>query len=501
METALEKIKRLGTDTAIYGVSTIFGRFLNFLLTPIYTYVLQPSDFGVVAIVYSYIAFLNVMYGYGMESAYLKYATTLELGTKKENFSVPFFSLCCTGVLFSGLIAWNTAPLAHLSKIPGAYHHVVHYAAGIILLDTVAIIPFACLRLERKAAHFAFIRLISIVINIGCNILLLFVYHMGIEGVFLSGLISSAITLLMLAPTIVGNFSLTHSKELYRALLQFGLPYVPAGLATMMIQVIDRPILEALTDEATVGIYQANYRLGIFMMLLVSTYDFAWRPFFLSHAKDSEAKQLFARILTYFLLFAIGAFLVLSFFLEDVVKLPLFAGRTIIEKRYWGGLHIVPVVLLAYVFLGVSNNMVAGIYIEKKTQKLPAITFLGAFVNVIANFLLIPFLGIMGAAIATLVSYAVMAVAVYFTVQRFYPVRYEYERIWKMAIAAGVVFCLHQFVELESYEVLWKVALLMLFVALMYFMRFFHPSELRVMSRLIRRDAASSSEHPHDVHT
>jgi O-antigen/teichoic acid export membrane protein len=498
LETAFDKIKQLGTDTAIYGVSTILGRFLNFLLTPIYTYVFQPSDFGIVAIVYSYIAFLNVVYGYGMESAYLKYATTRELGTPKENFTVPFISVSLTSLLFSGLIVLNAVPVAQLANIPATYHSVVPSAAGIMLLDAAAMIPFACLRLQRKAVRFGVIRLINIIINICLNILLLFHFHMGVEGVFLSGVISSALTLLMLTPTVAAHFSLTLPRELFHALLRFGLPYVPAGLATMMIQVIDRPILEALTDTATVGIYQANYRLGIFMMLLVSAFDFAWRPFFLSQAREREAKQLFARILTYFLLVATSAFLVLSFFLEDVVRLPLFSGHTIIEERYWSGLHIVPVVLLAYVFLGVSNNIVAGIYIEKRTQKLPAIAFLGAIVNVVINLLFIPLFGIMGAAIATLMSYAVMAVALYFTVQRFYPVQYEFGRITKMLAAAGAVFFLYSYVNSSPWEILWKVSLVFLFLVLMYIMRFFQPSELRMIANLMRGHGIHPSDQPID---
>ena len=255
----------------------------------------------------------------------------------------------------------------------------------------------------------------------------------------------------------------------------------------MMIQVIDRPILLALTNPSTVGIYQANYRLGIFMMLIVSMFDFAWRPFFLTHAKDPDARPLFARVMTYFILFMMGVLLLLTFFLEDVVKLPVFWGHSILPPEYWHGLAIVPVVLLGYMFLGVSNNLVAGIYIEKKTQYLPANTFLGAFINVVANFILIPFMGIMGAALATLFSYAAMAMAMYVVAQRFYPVAYELGRIAKILAAGGVVFLLYSFVRLDSLEVIWKVGLLVLFIALMYGMKFFQQSELKVISGLLTR--------------
>jgi O-antigen/teichoic acid export membrane protein len=296
----------------------------------------------------------------------------------------------------------------------------------------------------------------------------------------------------MLAPTILSNLSFAWSRTLYSALLRFGLPNVPAGLAAMMIQVIDRPILLALTDTSTVGIYQANYRLGIFMMLVVSMFDFAWRPFFLTHATDADAKPVFARVLTYFVLLMTGVFLLISFYLEDVVKVPIFWHHSILPPEYWHGLAIVPVVLLGYMFLGISNNFVAGMYIEKKTQHLPLNTFIGALINVVANFALIPFMGIMGAALATLLSYAAMAIALYFVVQRFYPVKYEFGRIVKIAVAGGVVFLLYYFVELGSFELLWKAGLLVLFVTLMYGMKFFEQSEVDALVRVFTRQRADA---------
>ncbi|MGB6122116.1 MAG: polysaccharide biosynthesis C-terminal domain-containing protein, partial [Bacteroidota bacterium] len=402
-----DRIKRLGSDTAIYGVSTILGRFLTFILTPIYTHILVPGDLGIVATVYAYIAVLNVVYGYGMEAAYMKYASTLEIGEKKQIFSVPFVSVGLTSVLFSGFILWRADPIAALINLPAGFEQLVIYSAVILLLDGLTIVPFASLRMAGKAARFATIRVTGIVVNVLCNLLFLIEFEMGVEGIFFAGMISSATNLLLLLPTIIPQLELAWNGRLYEALIRFGLPYVPAGLASMMIQVVNRPILESLKGTAAVGVFQANYRLGIFMMLIVSMYDFAWRPFFLAHASDPDAKPLFARILTYFLLLAATVFLFLSFFLEDIVKLPVFWGHTLLAEPYWGGLYIVPVVLLAYIFLGVYNNLLAGVYIQKRTQILPIVTVSGAAVNVAVNYLLIPSLDLMGAALATLASYLV----------------------------------------------------------------------------------------------
>jgi O-antigen/teichoic acid export membrane protein len=483
----LDKIKRLGSDTAIYGVSTILGRFLSFLLTPVYANMLVPAELGIVATMFAYIAFLNVVYGYGMESAYFKYAASRERGNERQNFSVPFLSVLSTTVLFSGLLALNSSPVAMLVRLPGGYERIVAYSALILAFDSITVVPFAALRLERKAVRFASIRIVGIAVNVGLNLLLLLHFRMGIEGIFISNVVSSGLVLLLLVPTILPRLTSRWDGVLYRELLKFGLPNVPAGIATMMIQVIDRPILEALTNRATVGIYQANYRLGVFMMLIVSTYDFAWRPFFLTHAGDPDARPLFARILTYYTLLMAGIFLALSFFIADLVKIPVFWGRSILPEAYWSGLTIVPVVLLAYLFLGMSNNMVAGIYIEKKTWYLPPVTFVGAATNILANFLLIPPMGLMGAALATLLSYGGMAVLVYIIGKRVYPVHYEVGRILKIAVAAATVFLLYSVVDAGDFSIAWKGFLLLVFGGLMYVLRFFNASEIRGIVAFARR--------------
>ncbi|MBM4165795.1 MAG: hypothetical protein FJ218_02575 [Ignavibacteria bacterium] len=473
-----DKIKLLASDTAIYGVSTILGRFLTFLLVPFYTNVLSPGEYGVVSYVFSLIAFLNVVYGFGMESAYFRYSSSLEIGGKEQNFTTPFLSLFCSSIFFSVLLVIFSTPIAQTISIPSQHISIIHYASWIIFFDTLAIIPFASLRMERKAKSFATIKFLNVAITVSLNVLLLVKYHYGIEGIFISNLVASILTFLFLLPTIIKNFTKTISFSLYQALLKFGLPYVPAGIATMMVQVVDRPILRALTDDATVGIYQANYRLGIVMMLVVSVFDYAWRPFFLSHAKDELAKELFARILTYFFLFMTLIFLVVSFFIGDIVQIQFF-GHYLIHPNYWNGLSIVPIVLIAYLCLGISGNIVAGIYIEKKTQWLPPITFLGAGVNVGANVLLIPLYGITGAAWATFFSYFVMVSVLSFIVQKFYPIQYENARILKITIAGFISFILYLLFANASFQIVLKLTLLLFFFIVLYGLKFFEQSELQ----------------------
>jgi O-antigen/teichoic acid export membrane protein len=485
----LSQIRRLGTDTAIYGISTIVGRFLNFLLVPFYTNVLHPGEYGLVSVVYSIIAFLNIVYVYGLESAYFKYSSTAEVGTPEQNFSTPFVSLLATSSVLSAVILLAARPLEGLLAIPEGMGAVVPCAAGMLFLDTVAVIPFASLRMERKPGLFAALKFLNILVNVGCNLYFLLVLRTGVEGIFYSGVIASGVTALALVPTTLRHFTPRFSRPLYRELLAFGIPYLPAGLATMVIQVIDRPVMRFLTDDATVGVYQANYRLGIFMMLVVSMFDYAWRPFFLSHAKEPGAKPLFARIMTYFVGAGVLICLGVSFFIGDIVRVRIL-GRAIIHPDYWGGLAIVPVVLLGYLFLGIYNNLVAGVYIEKRTSQLPAITLAGALTNIGANFLLIPVWGMMGGAVATLLAYVVMASVMYVKGRSFYPVPYEWGRLGKIALAGAGAYLLALFSVPESWHLLWQAAALLSFPLLLLLFRFPVPDEIAALRR--RLSGASS---------
>jgi O-antigen/teichoic acid export membrane protein len=252
-------------------------------------------------------------------------------------------------------------------------------------------------------------------------------------------------------------------------MLKFGLPFLPAGFAVMLVQVIDVPILEKLTDLKTVGIYKANYKLGIFMMLYVNMFQFAWQPFFLQNAKEPNAKEMFSKVLTYFTLVGSIILVVLSLFITDLAQIRI-AGFTLIGLQYWDGLHIVPIILLAYLINGMYSVFSAGIYIEEKSIYVPFITGTGAIVNVTANFLLIPILSLTGAALATLASYLVMALGYYFVTQKFYQVKYDLKRIGHIMFAVIITGTLFYYLHTTSNLLfVYKILILIIFSLYIYF--------------------------------
>ncbi|MFA3784126.1 polysaccharide biosynthesis C-terminal domain-containing protein [Melioribacteraceae bacterium 4301-Me] len=482
----LSKIKELTKDTAIYGISTIVGRFIGFILVPFYTNVINTNDFGIYSNVYAYIAFLNVIFIYGMDAAFMKYASLTTADERKNIFSTSFWFIMFSTVLFSVFLLLLKTPLKSAIEIPQNFSNLYYYLILILFLDTVALIPFAKLRLERKAIKFAVIKLINIFLNLSLNLYLILKLKMGIEAIFISNLIASLFSVVVLLPEIFHSIRFKIDKAILNKLLKFGIPYLPGSLSAMIVQVIDRPIVLALTDASTLGIYQANYKLGIFMMLIVSMFNYAWQPFFLNNAQEKNAKELFSKIFTLFLLFTSLLWIILSLFIDDFAKFKIFDNVTIIGKAYLGGLVIVPIILLGYLFNGLYVNFTAGIYIEEKTKYFPIVTGSGALVNVVVNFMLIPVIGIVGAALATLASYMVMAGGLFFFSQKFYKINYEYKKIIKILtlifITAGLYYLFYYTIGIFFTL---KLLLLILFVSSLFIMNVIELSEVKKLTKLL----------------
>ena len=427
-------LKRLGRETAVYGLSTIVGRMLNILLLPLYTHALAPADYGVVATLFSYIAFLNILYWHGMDFSFMRY---YDAKSPRPTFSTSFWSLAATTVALTGLLTLFSNQAAAAGGLAG-YGELVRYAAWIMAMDALAIIPFAYLRMNHRAYAFAGIKVANIALNLALNYVFLIRWRLGVSGVFLASLLTSCATFAMLAPVLVLELRPVFEKALYGELLAFALPLVPAGLASMMVQVIDRPILKFMTTAAVVGIYQANYRLAIFMQLVVNMFDAAWRPFFLEKGGE-PGEPVLGRVLTYFS--AGGAFMLVfvSLFIPHIVCLPLFAGRSLIPSAYWPGLAIVPIVTLGYLFNGVYINFLAPVTLAKKTSRVAVATAVGAAVNVGTNLWWIPRWGMFGAGLATLAAYAAMAAALYLLGRKIHRVDYEWGRLLHLAVCLAAV--------------------------------------------------------------
>ncbi|MFQ5640960.1 MAG: oligosaccharide flippase family protein [bacterium] len=485
----LSSLKRLAKHSAVYGLGHIVTRLVNFLLLPLYTNQLRVDEYGVSQVVYMYLGFMTIVYTFGIDAAFLRYFILSDNKEKRKHiFSTAFWAVAVAGAVFTLLIYLNPETNSRLVISQGVYPKFFRLAGFILLFDAMAFIPFLYLRAEEKSVHFVIVKFLNVIITVGLNIYFVVVLKKSVEGILLANVIASAATFVMLLPILIRQISFVFVWQEFKELLRFGLPYLPSTISVVALDVIDRTILERLVGLESTGIYSAGYKLGVFMNLFVAAFRFAWHPYFLSTSKQENAKEIFAKILTYFTLITSGIFLVISFFIDDIIRLNIF-GVTLFGERYWESTRIVPFILLSYILYGMYVNFVVGIHLEKKTKYLPIITGLGAVVNIAANLLLIPKFDMMGAAYAKPIAYVAMTMAMYFFAQRYYRIPYEFSRLVKLAVVVTGLFYLGYYYH-GAYSSLMKSGLLLAFPLLLLVIGFFQRKELETISKFFRNKRA-----------
>lgn len=475
----MSKLRELFSDTLIYGISSVFARFINYLLVPLYTGVFDPEAYGVVGLVYASIALLNVIFTMGMESAYLRYAKNREEAS--SYFKTLQLFLLGSSLLLVGLL-WMIEP--RVTPFLGAESstEIYYLMLGILLFDTLSIVPFAELRFVRKAITFAILKTGNVIINLGLNFYLILVLDFGIVAVFISNFVASFLTAICIWVVTVHQLSGSWRTDLLGTALKFGLPFVPAGIGHVINEMLDRFFIMGMSPSAInnvygagvsaeylVGIYNACYKLAVFMLLLVQMFRMAWQPYFMRKSEDEEAPELFAKTFSVFNGAAAVILLVVALFVEYIVAIRIpFLDEYLIGEEYWAGLSVVPILLFAYWFQGWYVNFSAGIFIKNKTKRLAQITLIGAAITVVANLSLIPFYGIMGSAFATLISYFAMALLIYRYSTRAFPVPYKMLQAFAVLAITGLAVYLkpvltnQNFSELTASILLLTVSLLLI---------------------------------------
>jgi O-antigen/teichoic acid export membrane protein len=439
----MSRFRALAKDSLAYGVSSLLSRFLNFLLVPFYTHVLTPGEFGVSNIVFALVAFLNILYQAGFDSAYLRLAHDAgDEPSRRRLFSTALWSQAGLSLAFTAPLILAAPWLGAAFSVPPRYESLFALAALILALDALSVVPMAHLRHQGRAFTFAFIRLGNVVVNIAGNLVFVLWLERGLEGIFLANAIASGFTLLLLAPVLWRNVRAAYDRTWLRVLIAFGLPLVPAGLYGIVNEMAGRLFLSRL-DAADVarlypgrgwdvldltGIFSAAWKLGIFGLLLVQMYRMAWQPFFLRHHRDPDAPALFGRILRALMLFVGASGLALSLFLDKLVAFSV-GGRTLIAPAFWPGLPIVPGILMAYALQAWFVHFTLGVYIAKRTRSLIWINGTGAAITVAASLLLIPRFGLWGAVWAAVACYAAMAVLITRSSQKLFPIELEWARL------------------------------------------------------------------------
>jgi O-antigen/teichoic acid export membrane protein len=488
-------VKRLAQQTAIYGVPSILGRILGYLLVPMYTRVFMAEAYGVVNLFYSFASFLKVILTYGMETAFFRFNE--HEADKNKVYSTGMISLVISSVIFLTGISIFARPIAAWLQYPDHPNYVTWFA-WILALDAMAAIPFARLRSENRAKRFAGINMANICINIGLNLFFILlcpawlnhhpqgalshvirlVYRpdWGIEYIFISNLVASVVTLVLLLPQFI-TVKWKTDPELWKRMFFYAFPLLFAGMAGIINETFDRIMLRyllPLPDAAAtheVGIYAACYKISILMTIFIQAYRYAAEPFFFSKAKDKDSKQTYARIMDYFVIAVSLIFLTTMVYLDDFI-LPLMLGK----KEYLEGRAVIPVLMMANLCLGVYYNLSIWYKLTGQTHWGAWLSVFGAVITLVLNFWWIPLSpehrlhSYYGSAWATFICYGFMMVLSYLIGKKRFPVKYNLVKFFTYLGLAFLLYVVSTLVKLHSYipSLAFHTALILIFIGLVF---------------------------------
>ncbi len=464
-----KQLKQLISQTAIYGLSSIVGRLLNYLLVPIHTRLFLPPEYGVVAELYAYIGFFFVLLTYGMETGFFRYSKDKNIEKVYSSTLTPLFF---TSLFFILLAVTFSQSIANWLLYPDNKEYII-WLSIIIGLDAFVSIPFAYLRQQNNAIRFVTIKLSNIGIAISFNLFfllflpfwvekypnsflsLIYDENIGVGYIFIANLIATIATLFFLIPEILFAIrKFDFDKKLFKEMLIYSLPLLFVGLATMINETFDRILLKHLIQVpseivdkqeyimAQIGIYGANYKIAILMTLFIQTFRYAAEPFFFAQADKKNSKALYSNIMTYFVIFGLTIFLGVMFFI-DIIKY-------FVSENYYSGLYIVPILLIAKLFSGIIYNLSIWYKLTNRTRYGAYIAFVGAISMLVFNVLLIPIYGFLGSAWAAFFSYLIMMVLSFFLGQKYFTVKYDLKRIFAYSFLALFIYYTSQFFIIEN---------------------------------------------------
>ena len=469
-------IRKLAGQTAIYGLSSIVGRLLNYLLVPLYTYKFaDASDYGVVSELYAWVAFLVVLLTFGMETAYFRFRK--ETDDEKEVFKSGFFTLFIVNITFLIFIFLFNQPIANAMLFSEHPEYIVLLSL-IVVIDGVSALPLARLRAEEKALKFAGINFSAIIVNIALNLFFLLVLfdpanpEKGVFYILLANLISSALKPLVLIKDFLG-ISFRPDWRLVKGMLVYALPLVVAGFAGIINETLDRILLKHLlitTDpsglmyaEAQVGIYSACYKLAMLVTIIIQAFRYAAEPFFFAQQKNENKNQIYVKVMNYFIGFLCLVFLGVTMNI-DILK------HFIQNEIYWEGLGVVPILLVANIFLGIYYNQSIWYKLSNKTKFGALISITGAILTIVLNILFIPKYGYWASAWATLAVYGFQMILSYILGQKHHPIPYNVGKFGVFMIASFCIYCVFSRInfEWETINFLVKNSGVLLFLALFF---------------------------------
>ncbi len=476
--------KKLLKDTAMYGVSSMLGRLLTYLLVPLHTHIIygfSKAEFGIMTVLYAYIAFLNIVYTYGMETTFFRYTKKVlpsgeDLGgvsvpkdNSQEIFNIIFSYLFASTLIFSGILWIFSGNIAYFLGYP-TQTHLIKYSALILAIDTLLALPFAKLRFENKAKKFALYKVTNIVITVALNVIFLIflkqnqspflkdigLNNLGVGYVFLANLVANAFTLLFFTKTFFG-FRFHFDNKKFGEMFIYAYPLLFMGLAGTVNSMVDKILLEkwlpldfyaGQTPTESVGVYGAGLKLAIFMSLAIQAFKYTAEPFFFSKADDKNSPKLFAQIMHYFVIACVLIWVGVCANL-DILKVIFLRN-----PAYHAGVEVVPVLLFANMLLGIYFNLTVWFKLTDKTYFGTYFAFIGAFITIFGNIAFIPIFGYMACAWVSVCTYLLMCLLCVFYGEKHYPIPYDWKKMFFYIFIGFICILINFYIKNKTFFLL-----------------------------------------------
>ena len=457
-------LKSLAKETAIYGVSSIVGRFLNYLRVPVYTIALPASSggYGVVTNIYAWVALILVLLTCGMETGFFRFANKGQDDPMRV-YSTTLLSVSIGSLVFVALGLLFLEPIAGWLEY-GEHPWYIGMMMIVVAMDAIQSIPFAYLRYKKRPIKFAALKLLFIFLNIALNLF----YYVILEGndvgyAFLFNLVCTSVVMVCMIPELRG-FTYVLDKELLKRMLRYSLPLVILGVAGILNQVADKiifPFVYPDEAEATIqlGIYGAASKIAMIMAMFTQAFRFAYEPFVFGKSKEKDSREMYAQAMKFFIIFTLLAFLAVMFYLDIL--------RHVIGRDYWDGLRVVPIVMAAEIFMGIYFNLSFWYKLIDETRWGAYFSLTGCIILILMNIFLVPKYGYIACAWAGFTGYGVAMLLSYFVGQKKYPIQYDLKAIGMYVLFAAVLYVAAEYVSIDNIylRMAYRTVLLLLFIA------------------------------------
>jgi O-antigen/teichoic acid export membrane protein len=476
----IKDIKRISKNSLGFSVGTILTQAIGFFLIPIYTRYLTPDDYGILALAAAVGSILSIFYILGLNGALTRFYYDYNHDKKELKEYVGTITISVIGIsfIFTLLLSLFGEPLFAMLIKDVPFNPYILLVLWTVFFGTLLDFPLGLYQVRERSFTYSFLNVLRFIILVSLILYFVVVLKEGALGSLKGGFFSALIFFIIACFLLKKDLSFKIKIKKLKESLHFGLPLIPHALAGWILTLMDRIFLNHYTTLAVVGIYSLGYQIGMVMSLITTSINMAWAPFFMSTAKEKgeETKNIFSRLTTYYMVGILFIGLAISLFAKDIIFLMA-------TPKYYDSYKIIPIIVGTYVLNGMYYMVANQIFYTKKTKYLPFATFGSALLNILFNYLWIPNYGMMGAAWATLVSFAFAFLFTYIISQKVYPIKYEYLMICKVLALAGVICALSIVFSYDNlfYDIATKSLVLLLYPLGLFVMGVFTKSELKVV--------------------